>query len=275
MSIKIYNGYRLGLVNVFDIHAQVSQIFKPLLIQKIHQEALTDVVYRHDISHYDNARFRSQVDYYMEKVGFMKRFPDESDRYDWRALWLLYRSVKEYEKKEYNESDRNFEVVYFQHPTSKEIFCLAYGENELETVFAENFGEEYGYWNNSDHPEELTQEQWNDRLETWNILIDMNESTGVQGLSQKVLSQYDASLRISTLESCTELEIPSQDSRARRIAAAYVDAEYFAKTPKDDVNMMRFAMSDERRDAIALKAVDIVETLEPLTIANIVAEIQK
>lgn len=45
-----------------------------------------------------------------------------------------------------------------------------YGKNLLELPFVEDFS----YWNNIDKPDELTEDEWSDRSEAWNVVLDRN-----------------------------------------------------------------------------------------------------
>lgn len=57
-----------------------------------------------------------------------------------------------------------------------------YYENLLELPFVE----EFGYWNNTDKPENLTEEQWNDRYVSWNTVMDRNFFITGSGISVEV-----------------------------------------------------------------------------------------
>lgn len=56
---------------------------------------------------------------------------------------------------------------------------LGYVFNNNESQYVKNllelpFVEDFGYWNNTDKPDELTEDEWSDRCEAWNVVLDRN-----------------------------------------------------------------------------------------------------
>lgn len=272
MSIKIYNGWNLGLVDVFDIRDKVDSVFRPLLLQRINEEAINDALLLHDKVHYDNGRFISHVNHLADEQKHFRFRPEDAGKYTWNDLYLISRKKQKDEREQFSVSP-NVEVVYLRHPETGETYCFVYADNDMLEVFEETFGEPFQYWNNSDKPDELTDEEWKARLHTWEQVLDLDRPALSQGLSQKVLDKYDMEPRLSYAKSGNPIELVTIDHRAKALAGSIVDAEHFAeiKARGEEICFSYFT-SKKRRDALALLKDEISVTLEEISLEDLIEE---
>lgn len=71
--------------------------------------------------------------------------------------------------------DTEFRVTIFP-PHESSTFGIAYTEHEewFDTWCTQPTVSEYGYWNNSDHPEHVTETEWEYRRKTWDRVVGNN-----------------------------------------------------------------------------------------------------
>ena len=63
-----------------------------------------------------------------------------------------------------------FESIVFQQISETEIIGIYFG-GKLETFLKEDSIEEFGYWNNTDEPEGMSDEEWSSRESTWDEFL--------------------------------------------------------------------------------------------------------
>lgn len=174
MSTKIYNGLKLPNMSVFELN-EMYKILRSKLIPLAQQE------------YYKFIAKIYQAAYVYPKLGIniceydidMKNLPHEADNDE--ILLFAKREACEIINKTRNavlwadaEPDADFEVSLSILPISDAILCIPSANNsilskELKALLIDYFHvEEYGYWDNTDMPDELTEDEWNKRREDWN-----------------------------------------------------------------------------------------------------------
>jgi hypothetical protein len=51
-------------------------------------------------------------------------------------------------------------------------YMMFYGVHYLDKMELPDYAKEYGYWNNTDQPDEVTDEEWDERHDTWYYFLD-------------------------------------------------------------------------------------------------------
>lgn len=269
MSTKIYNGWCLGIQDVFSVQKKVNEVFRDVLLQRINDEPILRAVVMNDKLSFQDGRFSTHVDYKADKTEYFKYSPKNGRAYEFLDLYAIAKTEIRKENEAY-PSDNNVEVVYFLNDETAELFCFVYADNEMTSRFEDEFGEPFYYWNNSDHPEGVTEDEWRGRLEIWKSVLDLDRPIGPQGLTQKVLCSYDLEPSLYYAAKGKPITVPTIETRARYLAEAIVDAEYFAsKVPGDDVDMS-YVIGAERRNAINLRVKEISDTLKPISYDELV-----
>lgn len=272
MSIKIYNGWNLGLVDVFAIRSKVDSIFRPLLLQRINEEVINDAILLNDKVHYDNGRFIAHVNGLAEEQKHFRFRSNDAGKYTWNDLYLISRKEQKEQRERFSIS-ANVEVVYLRHPETGETYCFVYADNDMLQVFEETFGEPFSYWNNSDKPDDLTDDEWEGRLRTWEQVFNLDRPALSQGLSHKVLDKYDMEPRLSYLKDGNPIKIVSIGDRAKALAGACVDAEHFAEiNARGEEICFSYFTSEKRRAAVALLKDEISATLEEISLEDLIEE---
>lgn len=70
--------------------------------------------------------------------------------------------------------DTDFKLTFF--PEKERFLGIAFTEHEawFRRWLHQPLVHEYGYWNNSDKPRRIRQNEWNQRQETWDRVLDMD-----------------------------------------------------------------------------------------------------
>lgn len=258
MSIKIYNGWRLGQVDVFEIQTQVNGIFRDALLKSINSKTVGEAIRMQDLLHYKDGEYACRVHHLAEKPDYFKFHPENKGSYDIVDLWAI---SKKADAAEDGISPEKVEVIYFSHPETKEIFCFVYAGNEYLEMFEEEFGEPFHYWNNADGPAEIPEDEWYARYGIWNSVLDLSRPTGPQGLLQTVLDRFDSMPSLDYIQKGNSIHVPDMEERVTALAEAIVDIEY-GKTlsSKDDFDYGYF-FSPRRKEAIRLQKEELTGIL--------------
>jgi hypothetical protein len=144
MSTKIYEAYRVKKdVNPFDLSSQ------------IYKEAMSQI--------------KSAIKSFFEKA-------DADTKNFWEIKRLLFEGARLAASSPYKSTfDIKVGVNVFEDETH--YYLIPYpGSGIFRDCldFLKDFPglEGYAYWNNSDHPESITDEQWAERGKTWDPIID-------------------------------------------------------------------------------------------------------
>lgn len=154
MSTKLYDGLIIDTDDIFDftkrLHALVKQTF---------QEVARELVIEEITRIFDG---NEPID--------MALFYTAQEKWDERQGKLSRRSVF--------EDPLRFSLVMGKTPGGKILAYPYYGRNEyVEALLTMPEVSSYGYWNNTDQEEGITDEQWNERRQEWDSLIDPEDGT--------------------------------------------------------------------------------------------------
>lgn len=122
-----------------------------------------------------------------------------------------------------------FEVSFGRDPQTGRILALLYAEEpEFRTVWdALPDVESYGYWNNSDQPDDVTDDEWAERREVWERVMPDSGPPVESMLSFALRGEHDdiGMMRLVNERSAPEVNAllrsvaPSDDARANRIVS--------------------------------------------------------
>ena len=88
-----------------------------------------------------------------------------------------------------NEPDFDYNTSISIFPIADKILAIPYTTNEAlkSRIMNDTKVHEYGYWNNSDHPSGLTDEDWNMRERDWNYVFKNSGIPANCGMSVQLL----------------------------------------------------------------------------------------
>lgn len=216
MSTKIYNGYRIESPSLDEaIPALLS------LRHEAKEETLKYILQKNlfsAINMYDSLLVKDilMVNYKkIENVELNNELNNETEDTEKKFIPNLTKSAltnaysqsldKFWNKEDKAEDDSNIEITVVVFPNAVEIdgkknylLCL-YADKQLNDCITSQWKDlgvkEYGYWNNTDEPEDVTMDQWEMRESHWDYVLTGKGKTGVpsvEGISLTIsqVNQY-------------------------------------------------------------------------------------
>lgn len=156
MGLAIYYGLRATESDPFEVAKQVRSILEPAF----------------------HAKFKEANDKAEKNVGVLwsdvfRLAPKTVIPHKYRISYDLYRLVEMmHRKSDYTFSELNFayDVVLYQNAAGGNPLALVFGDKtrEYTDLLVENgVFTEYGYWNNTDPEEGISEEDWETRAKAW------------------------------------------------------------------------------------------------------------
>lgn len=180
MSTKIYNGYKIESCSAFELKQIIDNIInkardigKELMIKRIAEEIINiiDELSLDDSFELDiNSKFGIDINDHI-LVRYKK---------DMFLIDLISFVVAEKYKKQMNSNERDlkydFDFKISVFPLKDKILLLVFNEkNEYYKCIEETKEiKPYPYWDNTDKPDELTDEEWDTRRKEWDEVFGGN-----------------------------------------------------------------------------------------------------
>ena len=107
----------------------------------------------------------------------------------WFAMGWCQKQERRWKGLKGNPLDHKFDME-FLWGEGKTLVLIYPPDNRYEELFAELLGvESYGFWDNADKPEELTDEEWKKRKEEWEKALDSFGSPKFAGLNASLIKE--------------------------------------------------------------------------------------
>lgn len=245
MSTKIYNGFRMRKEGITRLHALMTQLratCAPIAKQGLLRYAATHM------AHLADHRLLNPEE---PQKGSVRGFVT-SELMD-RLHKLQVEPLRD------PSIDFTFEIVLI--PVGNYLLGIPFAEHRvfMDELFKLPGVEEYGYWNNTDKPEHVTDAQWRKRAKDWDKALPGCDSPAASGFTYQITRPAP----FFPYTAYTPDLFPSFDERLKDAAIA----ELMKRKIGDSgaplsayVNMRRWAMNDP--EGIAYLA-EITEELRP------------
>jgi hypothetical protein len=228
MSTSITNGYNFGKQDVFALSRAIREGYRPVLFEAIHSHPVANAVEMYDKLQSKNETLIQEVYKAAKALGI------NSEPLTWFDLYRIAVGTDRQDTFWEPQHEHNLEVAFLKDEKTEHIFALVYGSRETREHFGNEYsGFEYFYWNNTDHPAELSEEEWKERKGTWDRLVGHN-SPKVSGLIMTVMEPYEIEPRLSYYEAGKLFRLPDMESRVRVLARNLVAAEFVGPEQKPD-----------------------------------------
>jgi len=168
MSTKIYDGLRATDFNPFDVAKNIRAVMEPIFHEeftnhlKLAQSREGETWGRvFDLPH---------TPYYAKWVDKVIKFKPWDTTDDLHELLELLQHSKVHT---FSSLDFGYEVGLFKNitPGDTRPLILIYAERlkykYIDALKEQHVVTEYGYWNNTDQPDELTEAEWKEREKAW------------------------------------------------------------------------------------------------------------
>lgn len=233
MSTKIYNGYKFNnnpnLLEIQRICLDIRNRVKPLANQLYYRQFIKEMVDVYD---------KNQFGYWEESMYFINI---ASNMMYWGIDRYLHERIKYMNYKQERDPEVDFGLKFTILPLKdrQEVLLLLYTEKkELREAFeATPEIDEYHYQNQTDQPEEISEEAWNQRR------LDWNSALGGDGWSTPqecgfLYEPYDSNrLSFFGMEKEEKKQLtslfPDLDTRAKKIVTNLMGTKWDANNPID------------------------------------------
>jgi len=172
MSVKIYYGLRATAPSPWRIAEQVREALYPLFAEKIQQ--LAEV-----IKHMEATKEGNPEEYKRLKSSLLG-----GEKLPWRnhprrqylpplyKAFMVVEALREIEVHTFSPFDFWFEVLLFENRAGGNPLLMIYSEDGAyrARLLEAGIAEEYGYWDNADPEEDLSEAEWEERKLAWSGL---------------------------------------------------------------------------------------------------------
>lgn len=162
MSTKIYNGYKIPKFSLDGLDSFCHSIReKSRLVIK---ELSIELHARYATIFYDSLMFNLEL----PNECNLKNSPLHN------ACLYISKEQREIRKTGLRNPGFDFSFCFTMYVLSDKILCYVFTENKKLFSMWESFPEvsEYGYWNNTDIPEHVTELEWSQRKKDWELAVN-------------------------------------------------------------------------------------------------------
>ena len=211
MSTKIYNGYELPVMGVYELREFCGSVQAEIV------KAADEILVRQvaDLSALIIDRKAAGLDI----SGFTKNHGDDSSAV-FLAYYYIFERGLDIQRTKHRDPGFDYECTACFFPLEDRILCTFYSERKEFTEIweAQEKVTEFGYWNNTDRPDGVTQDQWDERGDVWGNALG---KTGVPAQEGFVFTFSDGVPMHPKIEKVVEY-LPGFDKRVTRTAKEVV-----------------------------------------------------
>lgn len=227
-------------VDPFALSRKTREVFLPRLKASLYGEFMEQL-----IESYDMASYSKETNKAFRKSNKMK-----SEALDFYQIVLASRKEQ---KDLVDETPDRYQVQlgFAPDPLTGRILCAWFGSHENLEVFAEfDEVEDFSYWNSSECPEDVSEEDWENRIKAWDRALLPSSNISSSTLMSKVAAPYELTLNVS-FDDIKEagVTIPSLEWRIKKLAQHFIVQEWYKEQedPTSNISGMFAAMRDPER----------------------------
>ena len=271
MSTKIHHGYRLRQgYSIFDFRTKFAAVMqKEVKLHKMNKLTSATILFMDKIDCKDKTATKSFREFLKKNLAYKitltpKEQKETSNLVKNSFNYVYYTErVNDFKQdpKDALTPNEMCSVTIVHNSVRNENYILFYGSVLLEKVF-ETFPEIEGfpYWNNADAPDDMTEDEWNDRGKAWDEAVDLDSSMSSQGFVVDPFDAYQSSVGWKEYEEylphANEKFFPTKEDRLDFIVRDILIYEYATQIKKDGTPLMLSDMSDYIRDSANIKRIE-------------------
>lgn len=248
MSTRIYNGWLVKKPSLEAVLKELADL-KPAAILHAQTLALKFVA--------REAAYMAD----MTSLGVAQPEPKSSLSVPlYRAMDELVQRQREVRNTQRRDSDVDFSLSVVVFPPLKsrvgqQLLAMSFCENvEMGKLWSElSFVKEFGYWDNTDPPEDIPAVQWKARKRAWDRVMPSGVPSD-HGFSFELAPEViDWDLNADKLRDLALSQIPDLQSRARRVARELVglECEQAGLSMSKTIARLRDPSLDERAEELS------------------------
>ena len=258
MSTKIYNGYVIDSTNVLEIQKRMVEFGKQ--VRELTKSLYVSIVTRKAIEIFDHCYLGKAIDVDYKKWVYGKTLSPRqvASNYVWYKHEEIYRTMTRYPAYDFGCT---VSLIF----NSKKTYALLYTEREeFRKLFESIKGvKSYFYWDNVDHPNNMTNRAWQARGREWDkVLADGIPSHA--GFSFECPDQYapcivryadmDANLiplderaKEFAFDDAFKYYVKENKIEAKEIMHSFGDFRNWTETPKGKACLKKFKIAVKKK----------------------------
>ncbi|MEK5209239.1 hypothetical protein [Psychrobacillus sp. FSL H8-0510] len=233
MSTKIYNGYRLPAMNLQELNQFILN-FKSVS-EKLRKDLYERYIANLVASDLDNLAILGKEKFIAQHLQDIRGMEGKGEsifeglnplRLSYQRIESRYQRMQETQQRD-PAIDLDCELILL--PAEEGIYVLLYAEhNEIRKLWEQTPGvSEYGYWNNVDRLEGLTENDWKEREQKWTDLGVMDNRPVDIGMSISVIRGVPSLFELKKQNILSQIRSFDERLQNRSESAAY-DVRYKA-----------------------------------------------
>lgn len=242
MSTQITGFILEPQTDIFALSRKVREVFLPVLKQNLYNELLEHIVSQYDMATYSadtNKVFRASNEITKETITF----------YD---VILAGRALQ----KQYMDNmpdSYQVQLGFMPDPLTGHVLCAWFGNYELREQFAA-FEEvhDFSYWNSSEQPDGISDEEWEERCQAWDRALLPSGHVSSSALMSKVAAPHELSVHVSFADMKeANASLPSREWRVKKLVEHFISNEWLSEQDGLDWSfsgMMAALRDPDRRD---------------------------
>lgn len=239
LSTKIYNGFyvdKMSLCEFQKFTERVREKMGNIARERLHKQLAMLSVRVIDTLITEDKRRAILHTRDIRDIESKKKFDeyDEKCEHSYPLLYLLYRRICDANNESRKTNIRNpgydytCNAVFF--PLEDKTLCIVYAESDEYIDAFSGMAEvhEYGYWNNVDMPDDVSEDEWNQRERDWNIAFKKNDIPMLSGICVYFIEDISDLIYYDKLDRNKIVsQIPGAKTRANAIARHLVFEKKF------------------------------------------------
>lgn len=257
MSIR-YDGYILDKNYSFMELNEIMKKFRKIAVNYCEKAILEQTVYQflyfyHFREIHSDVRIKELIEKAKDINDPLKKLWEYTLEEDWSGLYFQTHLYLAHEIDEFNrfpdimnaEFDYRCELVFF--PTKAGILAMYFGNDKVRYMLeSTKYFKKFFYQNSTDRPENISEKEWNYRLETWEKAlapdyIPINHGFQVQLFDTK---------HIMYTKDLSGIDLPSPETMINVLKGTYKEEELLPNYPKHGsiIDYMEFYKSQTFKD---------------------------
>lgn len=257
MSIR-YDGYILDKnYSLMELN-HIMKEFRKIAVNYCEKAILEQTVYQflyfyHFREIHSDVRIKELIEKAKDINDPLKKLWEYTLEEDWSGLYFQTHLYLAHEIEEFNrfpdimdaEFDYRCELVFF--PTEAGILAMYFGNDKVRHILeSTKYLKKFFYQNSTECPENISEKEWNYRLETWEKAlapdyIPINHGFQVQLLDTK---------HIMYTKDLSGIDLPSPETMINGLKGTYKEEEHLPNYPKQGsiIDYMEFYKSQTFKD---------------------------
>jgi hypothetical protein len=258
MSTKIYTGFKIDTIDILEVQAILNEHHKS--VKEITKEKIIEHLIKSAVKEFDRDT--------IEKKDTDKNYISEAN-YDMEDR---QKKIKQTMSRD-PEVDFDAEIAIF--PFEGKFYGIYYTEKEefYDNLLTNSKVVEFSYWNSTDHPKNITKQEWEEREKIWDTIFKGNELPCEIGFTKKYNS-YPPQPSIEEIIAKWDSVVPKFEKRLKYWSnIVYAEREFNKLSEKERSSISNYMRIDrDDSDAANAKREEVKKELKEIMVKKLTPE---